>query len=568
MTASLLPYSLNPAILLIIGGFLTVVIPAALRRPYMLLLILVAGVHLISIPEGSYGFVEFLGFQLETFRLDGLSRIFAIIFILATGLNVIYAWHEDDLLQQVASIVYPASALGGVLAGDFITLFVYWELAAVSSVFLIWAGGTERAYKAGMRYIIIQVTSGVILLGGVVLYAYETKSIAFELMALDSFPELLIFLAFGIKSAFPLLHNWVQDSYPESTVSGTIVLSIFTTKLAVYSLARGFAGTEELIYIGVTMTLFPIFFAVIEDNLRRVLTYSINNQVGFMVVAIGIGTPMALNGAAGYAFCNIIFEGLLFMSMGAVLYRTGTAQASELGGIYKSMPLTATFCIIGALSISAFPLFAGFVSKGLIIDSVGEAHMFFIWLALLFASAGVLEHAGIKIPYFAFFAHDSGKRVKEAPKGMLIAMGISAVLCVAIGIFFEQFYALLPYEMDYEPYTAAHVVTQLQLLLFAILAFVVLIQLGVYPPEIRSTNLDTDWFYRKAAPVFFKALGRGVSAFQSALFGGVRARVNAAVDQLYQYTGPKGGLARSWPSGLLAMWIAILLGVTLILNYI
>jgi len=568
MTASLLPYSLNPAILLIIGGFLTAVVPTALRRPYMLLLIVVAGGHLLSIPEGSYGLFEFLGFQLETFRLDGLSRIFAIIFILATGLNVIYAWHEDDLLQQVASIVYPASALGGVLAGDFITLFVYWELAAVSSVFLIWAGGTERAYKAGMRYIIIQVTSGVILLGGVVLYAYETKSIAFELMALDSFPELLIFLAFGIKSAFPLLHNWVQDSYPESTVSGTIVLSIFTTKLAVYSLARGFAGTEELIYIGVTMTLFPIFFAVIEDNLRRVLTYSINNQVGFMVVAIGIGTPMALNGAAGYAFCNIIFEGLLFMSMGAVLYRTGTAQASELGGIYKSMPLTATFCIIGALSISAFPLFAGFVSKGLIIDSVGEAHMFFIWLALLFASAGVLEHAGIKIPYFAFFAHDSGKRCEEAPKGMLIAMGISAVLCVAIGIFFDQFYALLPYEMDYEPYTAAHVVTQLQLLLFAILAFVVLIQLGVYPPEIKSTNLDSDWFYRKAAPVFFRALGRGVSAFQTALFGGVRGRVNAAVDQLYHYTGPKGGLARSWPSGLLAMWIAILLGVTLILNYI
>ncbi len=569
MIDSFLPASWNPAILLIFGGLLIPLIPLHIRKAYMVVLPVLAALHLLTIPLGTYGELEFFGYTLTTMRLDGLSRIFAIVFLLATTLNVIYAWYVDDTVQQVASIVYPASALGGVLAGDFITLFVFWELAAVSSVFLIWASRTERAYKAGMRYIIIQVGSGVLLLAGLILYALETGSIEFTLMQLESLPVLLIFLAFGIKSAFPLLHNWVQDSYPESTVSGTIVLSIFTTKLAVYSLARGFAGTEQLIYIGAVMTLFPIFFAVIEDNLRKVLTYSINNQVGFMVVAIGIGTPLALNGAAGYAFANIIFEGLLFMSMSAVLYRTGTIQASELGGLYKTMPWTAALCIIGALSISAFPLFAGFVAKGMIIDSVAKEQLLWIWLILLFASAGVLEHAGIKIPYFAFFAHDSGKRPKEAPKSMLIAMGISAVLSIAIGVYPDLLYNILPYEMSaYEAYTAQHVITQLQLLLFAILAFVVLILLKVYPPEIKSTNLDTDWFYRRLAPMILRALGRGVYAVQMALFGAGRNRVNRFRARIYEWHGPQSGLARSWPAGFMALWIAVLLGLALVLNYI
>ena len=315
------------------------------------------------------------------------------------------------------------------------------------------------------------------------------------------------------------------------------------------------------------MTLFPIFFAVIEDNLRRVLTYSINNQVGFMVVAIGVGTPLALNGAVGYAFCNIIFESLLFMSMGAVLFRTGTIQASELGGIYKSMPLTAAFCVVGALSISAFPLFAGFVAKGLIIDSVVDAHLMIVWLALLFASAGVLEHAGIKIPYFAFFAHDSGKRCEEAPTHMLVAMGILVFLCIAIGLFPQYLYVLLPYEMDFEPYTMGHVVTQLQLLLFAVLAFVVLIKTGVYPPEIKSTNLDTDWFYRRLAPMIVRGVGQGIASAQRVVITGARRQVDEFINRLYRLHGPSGQLARSWAAGSMALWIAILLGVALILNY-
>ena len=175
------------------------------------------------------------------------------------------------------------------------------------------------------------------------------------------------------------------------------MLSSFTTKLAIYALARGFAGTDLLILIGCLMTAFPVFFAVIENDMRRVLAYSLNNQLGFMVVAIGIGTELAINGAVAHAFAHIIYKGLLFMSMGAVLYRVGTVKASELGGLYKSMPWTMVFCIVGAMSISAFPLFSGFAAKSLIMSALGYKGLVAAYLVLLAASAGVLHLSLIHI---------------------------------------------------------------------------------------------------------------------------------------------------------------------------
>ncbi|MEM1104205.1 MAG: Na(+)/H(+) antiporter subunit D [Pseudomonadota bacterium] len=575
MTDSLLPAALSPGVIFILTGLLAYVAPLTVRRPLMLAGIALSALQLSSYGPGLHVIGSIAGFETAGVHIDKLSMLFAIVFHIAAALNVIYGWFVTDRAQTAAGLVYPGAALGGVLSGDLMTLFVYWEIAALSSVFLIWASKDEASYKAGMRYLIIQIASGVLLLGGVVLHARMTGSLAFtgafslrdETGALVP-SALLLFIAFGIKSAFPLLHNWVQDSYPKSTISGTIILSVFTTKLAVYSLARGFPGTSELIWIGAVMTIFPIFFALIENDLRKVLTYSINNQVGFMVVGIGIGTPIALNGAVGYAFCNIIFESLLFMSVGAVMYRTGTSKATELGGLYKSMPLTTTLCIIGALSISAFPLFAGFVTKGMIIDGVAKEHMTAIWLILLFASAGVLEHAGIKIPYFAFFAHDSGKRPAEAPFTMQLAMGISAVLCVVIGLFPNAFYALLPAEVEYHPYTAAHVVTQLQLLLFAILAFVALVKFKLYPPEVPSTNLDFDWLYRvpgrKLTMWGVDIVGRLWSGAWYKLLSSSRT----VIDRVYWLHGPEGRLARTWPLGSMALWTAILLGVLLVVNYL
>jgi multicomponent Na+:H+ antiporter subunit D len=324
----------------------------------------------------------------------------------------------------------------------------------------VWARGGQRALDSGTRYLLLHISSGLLLLAGAAFHYLETGSLAFDHIGLDSNYTWLILLAIGIKCAFPLFHTWLVDAYPEATPTGTVFLSAFTTKAAIYALARGFAGEEVLIAIGAVMTMFPIFFAVIENDLRRVLGYSMINQIGFMVVGIGLGPGMGVNGAVAHAFNDVIFKGLLFMSMGAVLYRTGRINGSELGGLYKSMPWTCMCCIIGASSISAFPLFSGFISKSMVMQAASNGGYVIVWLALLFASAGVFHHAGIKIPFFAFYSHDSGIRCKEAPLNMRIAMTIAAVLCVFIGSNPSFLYSLLPYPVDYQPYTTTHVVLQ------------------------------------------------------------------------------------------------------------
>ena len=477
---------LAPPFLYFYAAILAALLSSRVRALLLLVTPIAALLVLLSYGDGNHLTVQVVGFELEFMRIDRLSRIFAIIFSIAAFLSGLYAWHVRDTMQQIATLVYAGSAIGGVLAGDLVSLFLYWEATAIASVFLIWARRTPAALSTGMRYLIIQVLSGVLLLAGLLMHYHDTGSIAFEHLGLVSPGTVLIFIAFGMKCAFPLLHNWLQDAYPAATVTGTVVLSAFTTKMAVYTLARGYAGTEILIYIGAVMTLFPIFFAEIENDLRRVLAYSLNNQLGFMVVGVGVGTELALNGTAAHAFCHILYKALLFMSVGAVLFRTGTSKASELGGLYKSMPITMVCCLIGAASISAFPLFSGFVSKSLILDASAKNGYYLVWLALLIASAGVLSHSGIKIPYFTFFAHDSGKRPAEAPPHMLAAMIITAALCIGIGVFPQTLYSLLPYAVEYKPYTVSHVLAQMQLLCFALLAFVFLMKSGLHPTGGQS----------------------------------------------------------------------------------
>ena len=345
-------------------------------------------------------------------------------------------------------------------------------------------------------------------------------------------------------------------------------LSAFTTKVAVYALARGYAGTEILVYIGAVMTMFPIFFAVIENDLRRVLGYSMINQIGFMVCGIGLGTQLAINGAISHAFNDVIFKGLLFMSMGAVLFRTGKINGAELGGLYKSMPKTAAFCIVGAASISAFPLFSGFVSKSMVIVAALQEGYPIVWLALLFASAGVFHHAGIKIPFFAFFAHDSGIRCQEAPVNMLVAMAIAAVICVFNGSYPWLLYSMLPYPVDFEPYTAAHVLTQTQLLFFSALAFCLLKLTGLYPPELPGVNIDAEWSYRWLLPKATRKIVAVFAPIDRGIRDAFRGGVNGIVANVARYAGPNGALARSLPAGDMVLWAILLLAVYLLVYFV
>ena len=556
---------INPALLLIFGALPIAFLQRPLRQIYLLALPIVAFALALGIEDGSYGHIKVFDYTLETLRMDGLSRVFMIIFLIATFLGTLYALNDDDPVQQTSGMIYAGAAVGAVLAGDLISLFVYWELTAIASVFLILAAGTEKARRAAMRYLIIQVGSGVLLLAGALMHVADTGSIAFVHFGLETTAGKLIFLAFGVKCAFPLLHNWLQDAYPEATVGGTVMLSAFTTKLAVYSLARGYAGTEILIVIGATMTMFPIFYAVIENDLRRVLAYSLNNQLGFMVVGVGVGTELALNGTAAHAFTHILYKALLFMSMGAVLLRTGTCKGSELGGLYKTMPWTTGFCIVGAASISAFPLFSGFVSKSMILSALGYEGHWFAWGVLLFASAGVFHHSGIKIPYFAFFAHDSGMRPKEAPFNMLLAMGVTAFLCIAIGVYPTALYDILPHDVDYHPYSTAHVINQLQLLLFSALAFTFLMMTKLYPPELKSTNLDTDYVYRRLLLRLIAWLRDALAQVDRQGRQFLLGIVSAIMDWIQKHHGINGMMSQTYSAGTMVFWTLAMFLVFLVM---
>lgn len=578
--------TLNPGFVLILAGLVGLFVPVRqLRQALMIAAPLLGIVMLVSADQNvQLSTASVLGLELILYEVTSLNFIFGLAFLIAALLNAIYALHTDDRLQDGMAIIYAGAAVSASFAGDLMTLFVFWEVTAVSSVFVILRAGTRAAYFASMRYLAIQILSGVLLLDGIAYVYKATGSISIEAFtSLNDPGALFIFLAIGIKAAFPFLHNWLQDSYPKATVVGAVVLSAFTTKLAVLTCARLFPGFDILIWIGAVMTVFPVFFAVVENDLRKVLAYSLNNQVGFMICAIGVADvateygQLAMNGAAAHAFAHIMYKSLLFMSMGAVLYRTGTAKASELGGLYRSMPLTTVFCLIGAASISAFPFFSGFVAKSLTMSAVAHEGYIVVWLMLLFASAGVLEHSGIKIPYFAFFGHDSGKRVKEAPFNMLLAMGIAAAICILVGlptfagIGYGWLYNLLPYPdaaNNYQPYTAEHILTQMQLLMFAILAFILLKRFGLYPAEKPGTILDSDWTYRKlgygltnwAATVWSKA-GPAMTTIAGVVAGRAYRRIEAAFS-------PRGELSRGPLTGGMAIWTAAVLGLALLLSFL
>ena len=502
-----------PGLIFIVGSFFVPLLNGKVKSVYLLLLPVISFINLIYISNGTHGIINFLDYQIIFCKIDKLSLVFGYIFHIIAFLTILYGINMKKDNEYMAGLFYAGCAIGVAFSGDLISLFCFWEMMTIGSVLLIWARKTKKSIDAGFRYALVHFFGGVILLVGIILYSHENGSIEFGYIGLNGLGSYFIFFGFGVNCAWPFIHSWLTDAYPESTILGTVFLSAFTTKTAVYVLVRSFPGTEALIWIGATMAVFPIFYAVIENDLRRVLSYSLISHVGFMVVGIGIGTEFSINATTAYAFAHILYKSLLFMSMGAVMYRTGKINATDLGGLYKTMPLTCIFCIVGAASLSAFPLFSGFVCESLVMSSVAKSHMSGIWLVLLIASTGGFLSAGIKVPYFAFFSQDSGIRTKEPPLNMLIAMGITAGLCIFIGVCPGILYNILPFSFEYEPYTILHVVSQLQLLLFSALAFTLLLLTGIYPAEIRAINVDIDWLYRKGATGFLWLLDNPLAWF-------------------------------------------------------
>ncbi len=457
---------------------------------------LVALVLVLTMPQGLFGGHDYLGTRLVVGRVDALSIVFAHIFAIQALLGMIFSLHVEDRAQHSASCFYVGGAFGCVFAGDYVTLFIFWEMMAVASTFLVWLNRTPKSSAAGFRYLLFHILGGVFLLAGLLLRYQALGTFAFTPVAPASAQmyDWLILLGFAVNAAVVPLHAWLPDAYPEATVTGAVFMSAFTTKTAVYVLARGFSGFEILGIMGVVMTIYGAAFATIENNARRILAYHIVSQVGYMVAGIGIGTAMTVNGACAHAYAHILYKGLLFMAAGCILYSTGTAKLSELGGLAYKLPWVMFLYMVAAVSISGWPLFNGFISKNMTITGAAEAHHAWLAMGMEIAAVGTFLSVGIKLPYFAFFhGKDYDKPVKPIPWNMMAAMAGAAFLCFFIGVYPHYLYRLLPFEVEYVPYTAWQVTQSLLLLSFTGLAFY-LMRVVIKPKA--KLNMDFDFFYR------------------------------------------------------------------------
>lgn len=504
---------IHPGLILIFGAILIPFLKGRARQVYLVLVPGLAILAVMSMSHGTYWTFVLFGRDVILGKVDKLSIVFAYVFTIAALISTIYALHVEKPGEHVAAFLYVGSSLGVVFAGDYFTLFIFWEIMAFASVYLVFIQRNPQAVDAGFRYLMVHIAGGLFLLGGIILHYMDTGSILFGPIEQNgSLAFYLILIGFILNAAVPPLHAWLPDAYPEATITGAVFLSAFTTKTAVYVLIRAFPGTELLVWLGTIMAFYGVFFATLQNNMRRLLAYHIVSQVGYMVAGIGMGTALAINGSVSHAFTHIIYKGLLFMGAGAVIYMTGKHKLSELGGLYKTMPITMILYLIAGFSISAFPFFSGFVSKSMIVAAANHDHRAIISLLLVLVSAGTFLSTTLKIPYYAFFGKDSGIRVKEPPLNMLIGMGIAAFLCIAIGIFPGPLYSILPYPVDFEPYTGEHVTGSLGILMFTALGFFLLLK--KLKPEPYMT-LDTDWFYRKGAKVFMWVANKPIVAYEN-----------------------------------------------------
>lgn len=558
---------LPPALYLILGAFLIATTKGNLRNAVIFAAPLATLYAIWQVPDGVVSTAPFLDYTLQIVEGSPVRRLFATIFALTTFVGGLYAFRHARGYELSAAMAYAAGAVGVCFAGDLITLFLFWEFMALFSTVVIWSGGTAGARSAGVRYAVMHLLGGVILKVGIEGVVVHTGSIDIQAFQANNFDTWMMLIGILVNAAAPPVSAWLSDAYPEASPTGSVFLSAYTTKTAVLALILLFPGESVLIWVGCWMIMYGIIWALLENNVRRILAFSIVNQVGFMVVAVGIGTPMALNGAAAHAFAHIVYKALLFMSAGVVILHTGQQRCSDLGGLFRTMPITAFCGIVGALAISSFPLTSGFTTKTMISAAAAEQELVVIWYILAAASAGVFLHAGIKFPWYVFFQKDSGLRPKDAPWNMAIAMGIFVALCIGLGIYPEPLYNLLPYPVEYSAYKPGKVLFYLQLLMFSGLAFFLML------PMMKRTmtiSLDTDWFWRVMFKKVWQVLSGAVTSVLVEIIGYAQQGKQAIGQLLSRYFTfeNNGAMARAWPIGVTGLWIALLLSAYIFTYYL
>ncbi|MFN2257824.1 MAG: proton-conducting transporter membrane subunit, partial [Desulfuromonadaceae bacterium] len=357
---------LIPAVVLILAGLGFGLMPGWLRRTCVFTLppLLLIQVWHIS-PADIH--IHWLEYELTLLHLSSSGLLFASVFLLALWGGGVFALQDASPRELGAAFVYAGAAIGITLCGDWITLFCFWELMALSSTFIVWCGGQHSSRRAGMRYLFIHLGGGVLLLAGLSALAATGSSMELGPLQPGGYAYWLILAGILLNTGAPPFSFWIADAYPQASASGMVFLSAFTTKTAVFVLLSAFAGEGILIPVGIFMAFYGIVYALLEHDIRRILAYSIVNQVGFMLVAVGVGTHATLNGAHAHAAAHILYKMTLLMGAGTILRQLGTTSATELGGdLWRRMPKT-TMCIgIGAAASMGVPFTSSFITKSLI----------------------------------------------------------------------------------------------------------------------------------------------------------------------------------------------------------
>ncbi len=496
---------IHPALIMIVGALILPFIRGPFRKPYLVLIPLLTFIDVLWLGQhhGTYGVFKFLAndWTLTFGRVDSLAMVFGFIMSLMALIGTIYGLHVKDEWQHMAAWFYVAGSLGVIYAGDYLVLFLFWEMMAFASTFLIWFRKSDDSLAAGFRYLLVHTFGGVVLLLGFVLKYQATGDLAFNQLDVQA-PQLytyLIMIGLMLNAAVVPLHSWLPDAYSKATIAGSVFMCAFTTKTAIYTLARSCAGFDILIILGVVMAIYGIIYAAMENDVRRLLGWEIISQVGYMVAGVGIGSALAINGTCAHAFAHILYKGLLFMGAGAIIHMTGKSKFTELGGLYRKMPLTLVFMLIGGLSVSGAPLLSGFVTKSMIIAAGFEQHIYWAAFLLTLVSAGTFLVAGLRLPYLLFFGEKRGssqvyEQAGDPPANMTMAMIIGAIFCFVIGSYTPFLYSMLPFaDVHFQPYSGYHLSETLQIMGFTALGFYFLKN----KIKARATiSLDMDWFYR------------------------------------------------------------------------
>lgn len=550
-----------PALIMIIGAMLLPVVGARLRPILLVLAPMLTLIMIWSLGDGVLMTAPFLYYEIELVEASDVRRLFATIFAAASMVIGLFMYRHARVVEMTASLAYAAGAVGVAFAGDLITLYLFWEFMVLFSIVVVWSGGTEQARGAGIRYAIMLLIGGIILKVGIEAVYTQTGSLGIQPLPLDSVATWMLLVGILIHAAAPPVSAWLSDANPSASPTGSVVLSVFTTKTAVLALLLLFPGHQVLVWIGLAMILYGIIYALLEKDIRRMLAFIIVSQIGFMVAGVGIGTELALNGVATHAVAHIIFQALLLMSAGAVVIQTGKRNLMELGGLYRSMPVTAICGTIGALAMSALPLSSGFISITMINEGAAGNGPALAWYGLLAGSAGIFLVAGLKFPWLVFFRKDVSVQAQDPSWNMQAAMGIFAAACILLGVFPSLLYQFLPYETGHSAFSISHLVTQLALLTIAALLFFVAL------PRLKRSlidTVDTDFFYRRVGVNIWRSFVHFLIVMNGIYQNYVLDQAKRLPQTWIRYHGPDGPLARTWPTGSMLLWVTVMLVVILI----